>query len=85
MPDPSEIDTAAIRREFQLGVPHDHRDHVPGCFRCDLSADELDAESPEPGADCPWCGEALVPTTECPDGVCVNGHEWWAEDREGMA
>lgn len=22
-------------------TPHDHRTHVPGCFRCELSADEV--------------------------------------------
>lgn len=25
----------------ETGTPHDHREYVPGCFRCDLSQDEL--------------------------------------------
>ncbi|WP_402465756.1 hypothetical protein [Isoptericola aurantiacus] len=29
------------RREAQ-GKPHDHTERVPGCFRCDLAADETE-------------------------------------------
>lgn len=31
-------------------VPHLHREHVPGCFRCELSADEVGAAG-ERGGD----------------------------------
>lgn len=31
-----------LLRDRGSGVPHDHREYVPGCFRCDLSRDEAE-------------------------------------------
>lgn len=33
------------------GTPHTHRDRVPGCFRCELSADEVAATTPSLGVE----------------------------------
>lgn len=30
-----------ISEAINTGTPHDHRTIVPGCFRCDLSRDEM--------------------------------------------
>ena len=30
------------RRLAVVGVPHRHREHVPGCFRCELGEDEVE-------------------------------------------
>lgn len=43
-----------------IGVPHDHRERVPGCFRCELGEDEAGA-APDPSfrfipPTCPTCG-----------------------------
>lgn len=29
---------ATVSVSFAAGVPHDHPEYVPGCFRCELSA-----------------------------------------------
>ena len=35
-------------------TPHDHRTHVPGCFRCELSADEVTATPARDALACYW-------------------------------
>lgn len=32
-------------------VPHDHREYVEGCFRCELSRDEVDVPTSLPDDD----------------------------------
>jgi hypothetical protein len=34
-------------------TPHDHREIVPGCYRCELGRDEANDQLP----DCPMCAE----------------------------
>jgi hypothetical protein len=38
-------------------TPHDHRQFVPGCFRCELGRDEALAALPEPLGHCVEHGE----------------------------
>jgi hypothetical protein len=41
--------THAKRRAKQKGVPHNHKQYVPGCMRCELSKDEAkQAQAEEP-------------------------------------
>lgn len=45
----------------ELSFPHTHRERVEGCFRCDLSADEIgspmsDLSQLDEDAECSFCG-----------------------------
>jgi hypothetical protein len=37
-------EAAILARSQRVGAPHDHREYVEGCFRCDLSRSEIAVE-----------------------------------------
>jgi hypothetical protein len=74
------------------GVPHNHRERVEGCFRCDLSDDEMAHTDPTPPT-CPTCNAAERTTyLPCPNrwhtdptGIPENPVDWtrktWSSDK----
>ena len=42
----------SVRGQRAAGVPHDHSTYVEGCFRCELSRDEVEDVG---CVDCPNC------------------------------
>lgn len=63
-------------------TPHDHSTYVPGCFRCELSRDEVDGQGTQPR----W-----TPPTDRPEAgqgpwMSVDGEKWWVvADRADQA